>query len=168
MFLQLVGNSLGSKTKISLGGVDATAVSCPDPTYCYMNTPAHAVGKVQVTVTTNGITSAPAKSEFTFAVFPTVTGILTDKGGPPTVVTFTGTGFSTTPGQTQFNFFGIPVQGTCSSTTQCTAIPVPDVDGSATSTEVTVTVNGITSLDSVLYSEGTKPILPKCKSGTCS
>lgn len=168
MFLQLFGNSLGSKTKISFGGADATAVSCPDPTYCYMNTPVHAVGKVQVTVTTNGITSAPAKSEFSFAVFPTVTGISKDKGGPPTVVTFTGTGFSTTPGETLFNFFGIPVKGTCSSTTQCTAIPIPDVDGSATSTEVTVTVNGITSLDSVLYSEGTKPIPPKCKPGTCS
>ena len=166
--VQLYGNSLGPKTKVMFGTVPATGVHCPDPSYCYMNNPPQGVGKVKLTLVVDGITSAAAKDEFDYLVFPTVTGISTNKGGPPTTVTFTGTGFSTTPGQTQFNFFGIPVEGTCSSTTQCTAIPVPDVDGSATSTEVTVTVNGITSLDSVLYSEGTKPIPPNCKPGTCS
>jgi hypothetical protein len=168
MFLQLFGNSFeNGKTKVSFGGVDATGVLCPDPTYCYMNTPAHAAGKVQVTATTNGITSAPAKDEFTFAVFPTITGISPSSANVGDVVTLTGTGFSTTAGQTKFTFFGIPVNGTCTSTTQCTAV-VPAELGTAQGTLVTVTVNGLTSIDSVGFSYKDRIRIPPCKDETCS
>lgn len=128
----------------------------------------HAAGTVHLTVTVNGITSSPSKNEFTFVVFPTVTGISPSSANPGAVVTLTGTGFSTTAGQTAFTFFGIPVAGKCSSTTQCTAVVPFEENGTAQTTAVTVTVNGITSLDWVVfaYKERIKP--PPCKGITCS
>jgi Pro-kumamolisin, activation domain/IPT/TIG domain len=168
MMVYLYGVSLESgKTTVTFGDVKATGVHCPDPTYCYMTSPAHAAGKVPVTVTTNGITTAPAKEQFTFAIFPTVTGISVNVGEPGAVVTLTGTGFSTTAGKTTFTFFGIPVVGTCTSATQCTAVVPYEVDGTAQSTAVTVTVNGITSLDWVVFSYKNRIIIP-CKGTTCT
>ena len=169
MFLQLYGVSLEKgKTTVSFGGVDATGVVCPETTYCYMNSPEHAAGKVQVTVTTNGITTAPAKDEFTFAVFPTITGITPNVANAGTVVTSTGTGFSTAAGKTSFSFFGIPVPGACTSTTQCTATVPYEVNGTAQSTVVPVTVNGLTSLDSVVFTFKNRIPPPPCKGTTCS
>ena len=164
--IQLYGVSLGSKTTVSFGGVNATGIDCPDPTYCYMKSPAHAVGTVQVTATTNGITTAPAKSEFTFKVFPSITGISPSSADIGAVVTLTGTGFSITPGKTTFNFFGISVVGSCTSTMQCTAV-VPAEVGTAQSTVVPVTVNGLTSLDWVVFSYKNRIPPPPCKGTTC-
>jgi len=170
LMIQVYGHSFESgKTAFSFGGHLATDVVCPDPDYCYMNSPASSkVGPVKVTATIGKTTSAAAKDEFTFDVFPTVTGISPSTGAPGAVVTLTGTAFSTTAGQTTFSFFAIPVAGTCSSTTQCTAIVPDEVDGTARSTVVTVTVNGNTSLDSVGFSYGGKPVPPPCKGTACS
>jgi hypothetical protein len=133
-----------------------------------LTTPPHAAGKVHLTVTVDGITSAPSTNEFTFVVFPTVTGISPSSADAGAVVTLTGTSFSTTAGQTTFTFFGIPVAGTCSSTTQCTAVVPFEVDGTAQTTAVPVTVNGITSLDYVVFSYKNKIPVPPCKGHLCS
>ena len=171
-FLQLYGNSLGlgHGTKVSFGGVDATGVDCPDPSYCYMSTPAHAAGMVPVTVTVSGLTSPPAKTQFKFEIFPTITGISPTSAAPGSTVTLTGTAFSTVPGQTSFSFFGVSAAGACSSTTQCTAI-VPAVNiplGNPRITSVYVTVNGVTSLDSVTFGYPGKTPPPPCKGPKCS
>lgn len=166
-FVQINGHSFeNGKTTFSFGGSNATGVFCPGPDYCYMNSPAHATaGAFPVTATVGTITSAPAKDKFTFEVFPTVTGISPGQAKAGSVVTLTGTGFSTSAGQTTFNFFGINVDGTCATSTQCAAT-VPF--SSAHSTAVTVTVNGNTSLDWVDFSYPGKPAPPGCKPGTCN
>jgi hypothetical protein len=171
LMIQVYGHSFENKaTTFSFGGLDATDVFCPDPEYCYMMSPSSpTTGTVPVTATIRSTTSAPAPQRFTFEVFPRVTGISPNKGNPGVVVTLTGTGFSTTPGQTTFSFFGVPVTGICTSTTQCTAVvDVSLMDPSGAATEVTVTVNGNTSLDSVGFSYSGKPIPPPCHGTTCT
>jgi hypothetical protein len=169
LFIQLYGLSLeNGKTTVSFGGANATGVDCPQPTYCYMYSPAHAAGTVSVTVTVNGITSPPATGKFTFEVFPTITAINPNPAAAGTAVAVTGTGFSTTAGQTTFNFFGITVTGTSCSSTQCTAIVPDEVDGTAHTTAVTATVNGNTSLDWVDFSYPGKPKPPPCKGTICN
>jgi uncharacterized protein (TIGR03437 family) len=100
-------------------------------------------------VTVDGITSAPSKDEFKFAVFPELTLISPGSGTTGTTVTLTGTGFSTAPGGTTFTFNGIPATGvTCVSATQCTAV----VPGMTTQTVyVLATVDGHTSLNGVVF-----------------
>ncbi|MGB6690664.1 MAG: IPT/TIG domain-containing protein [Terracidiphilus sp.] len=170
-YLQVYGHSFqtGKGMSFSFGGNLATGVFCPDSNYCYMYSPSSkTTGPVPVTAIVGSTTGAPAADRFTFAVFPTVTGISPNKAAGGTVVTLTGTGFSTTAGQTTFDFFAINVAGTCSSPTQCTAtVPVTDL-GPGSLTSVTVTVDGDTSIDSVGFSYPGKPIVPKCKPGTCN
>jgi hypothetical protein len=169
LFFQLYGVSLeNGKTTVSFGGTDATGVVCVGTGYCYMNSPAHAAGTFPVAVTVNGITATPIKQEVTFKVFPTVTGISPSTGNPGIVVTLTGTGFSTTAGQTIFTFFGIPVTGSCSSTMVCTAVVPDEVDGTATSTAVPVTVNGLMSLDSVVFTYKNRKAPPPCTGDLCN
>jgi hypothetical protein len=160
---------IDGKTTVSFGGTVVTKVSCTLTGACTLTSPAHAAGSVSVTVTVDGITSPAAKSKFQFVVFPTVTGISAGSGKAGDTVTFTGTGFSTTPGQTTFTFSGASLNTagsvSCSSSTKCTAV-VP-AQGSSTSVSITVTVDGNTSLDSVGFSYTTKPIIPPC-TGMCN
>ncbi|HUH63693.1 MAG TPA: IPT/TIG domain-containing protein [Terracidiphilus sp.] len=155
------------KTTFWFGSAKAKGVTCPTSDYCYMNNPASStVGKVQITASVGSTTSAPAKDEFTYEVFPTVTGISQNQAKAGTTVTLTGTAFGTTTGQTTFNFFGIDVDGTCSSTTQCTAVVPANSAGPGVSTAVTVTVDGNTSLDYVTFTNPGKPL--PCKGTTCN
>lgn len=167
--IQLYGNSLGPKTTVMFGNVAATGVICPDPSYCYFNNPPHAAGEVSLTVEVDGIASPAAKDQFKYEVFPTITGISPDSASAGSLISITGTAFSTTPGQTLFTFFGVPAVGTC-STTQCTVV-VPAVSiplGDPLVTAVYVTVNGVTSLDWVDFSYPGKPAPPPCKGTTCN
>ena len=165
--VQVYGHSFGNgKTTFSFGGADATGVKCPDPDYCYMNSPVNSsTGPVQLTASVGNNISTPAKDSFTFEVFPTITKINPDPAKAGTTVKITGTAFNTTAGQTTFDFFGIKVAGTCTSTTQCTAV-VPD--SPLHSTAVTVTANGYTSLDWVDFYYPGKPPPPGCKPGNCN
>jgi kumamolisin len=169
LFIAVSGKSFRQgATTVSFGGADATDVHCPDPAYCYMNNPAHAAGKVFVSVTVDGIASAPYPLAFNFEVFPRVTSISPAVGPPGTIVTITGKDFSTVAGDTTFTFFGIPVSGTCASSTQCTVAVPAEPYGSAQFTMVTATVNGNTSIDSVEFSFPRAPPPPPCKGNTCS
>ena len=165
--LTLQGASLSATMTISFGGAKAAIEDCVGSTYCNITSPPHAAGTVPVTVTVNGITSSPFSSEFTFEVFPTVTGISQSLAKAGTTVMMTGTGFSTTAGQTKFNFFAIPVTASCSSTMACTVVVPNEVYGTAQFTQVTVTVNGNTSIDSVEFGYPTPPVQPKCTGTTC-
>ena len=163
--LTLNGTNLqAGKTTVSFGGTVVTANCAGSTTSCALTSPSHVAGKVPVTVTVAGVTSAPATTEFQFVVFPTVTGIVKDTGAAGSTVTLSGTGFSTTPGQTTFLFSGlsaVPALGvSCTSTILCTAVVPPQ--GMSTSSTVTVTVNGYTSLDSVDFTYTTPPFIPPC------
>ena len=184
LMVQVYGHSfkVGKGMSFSFGGNLATGVDCPESTYCYMNNPSSLVtGPVAVTATVGTTTSAPAPKEFTYDVFPTVTGITPGSAAAGATVTLTGTGFNVTPGAsmaqnapihpsnpTWFTFFGINVQGNCSSTMQCTAVVPANGAGPGVTTAVTVTVDGNTSLDYVVFTNPGKPIIPKCKPGTCN
>jgi hypothetical protein len=183
LMVQVYGHSfkVGKGMSFSFGGNLATGVDCPESTYCYMNNPSSTTtGPVPVTAIVGTTTSAPASKEFTYDVFPTVTGITPGSAAAGATVTLTGTGFNVTPGAsmaqnapihpsnpTWFTFFGINVQGSCSSTTQCTAQVPANSAGPGVDTAVTVTVDGNTSLDYVVFTNPGKPIIPKCKPGTC-
>ncbi|MGD0890959.1 MAG: IPT/TIG domain-containing protein [Terracidiphilus sp.] len=164
------GSNLTSGMTLHFGGTVAPGVVCSGEATCTVNNP-HVTNpeSVSLTATVGGITTTPTAALFTFEVFPTLTAISQASAAAGTVVTLTGTAFSTTPGQTTFNFFGINVVGTCSSTTQCTATVPAEVDGTAHSTLVTVTVNGNTSLDSIEFSYPGKIVspVPPCKGTKC-
>jgi hypothetical protein len=163
------GSNLATGMTVEFGDIAVTGVDCADQTFCLVKNPkVSAPESVHLTAIVDDVSSTPSTGKFTFEVFPTVTSINPSSAAAGAVVTLTGTGFSTTPGQTTFNFFGINVAGTCSSTTQCTATVPSDSDGTAHSTAVTVTVNGNTSLDWVDFSYPGKPIVPPCKGTTCS
>lgn len=168
--ITITGTSLAAGlTTVNFGSLPPVAVSScsADRTFCFLTSPAHAAGSVPLSVTVHGTTLKYAQP-FTFEAFPTITGISPASANPGAVVTLTGTGFSTTPGQTIFSFFAISVSGTCSSPTQCTAVVPSETLGTAQSTAVTVTVNGNTSLDSVNFYYATLIKPPPCKGTTCS
>lgn len=167
--VEIQGNSLQSgKTTVSFGGLGVAVTACNGDTLCFVTSPAHAAGSVPVTVTVNGLTSKPYAKDFTFEAFPTLTKITPNIGPAGTVVTLTGTGFSTTAGQTIFTFFGIPVSGSCTSTTQCMTVVPENSEPGVQYTQVTVTVAGNTSLDSVQFGYPKPNPIPRCQPGTCN
>jgi hypothetical protein len=138
-----------SSTAINFGANAATNVSCASSTTCTATSPSGS-GIADVTVTVAGLTSAVNNNdEFTYeAPVPSVTGIapnsgLTDGG---TVVTISGTNFSTTPAATTVMFGANPASNvSCSSATSCTAT---SPSGSAGIVDVVVTVGGESSATS--------------------
>jgi hypothetical protein len=164
----ITGVDLQDTTSVNFGETVVTKLSC-SATGCSLISPAHPAGSVPVTATVDGVTTLPAKSGFQFVVFPTVTGISESSGAAGDAITFTGTGFTTTAGQTTFLFSGMSavraLSVSCTSTSTCTAVVPPQ--GSSTTVSVTVTVSGNTSLDSVGFAYTTRPIIPPCK-GKCS
>jgi hypothetical protein len=149
LIVSISGVSLSDHMTVKFGETVATKINCGSSTTdCSLLSASGSVGvPVHLTVTVDGITSAPSKDEFKFAVFPELTLISPGSGTTGTTVTLTGTGFSTAPGGTTFTFSGIPATGvTCVSATQCTAV----VPGMTTQTVyVLATVDGHTSLNGV-------------------
>jgi hypothetical protein len=165
LVISLTGYGLETGMKVKFGDADGTSVSCGLSTSCVVTSPKHAIGAVNLTVTVDGVMSAPSKDQFSFAVFPTITGISPSSGDFGSTVALTGTGFSTVPGQTIFQFVGQSATGvSCKSTTQCTAVVPSEIASQVV--PVTVTVNGLTSLDSVTFSYP-KPPPPPCSGTGC-
>jgi hypothetical protein len=180
------GTGLSAGMTLKFGDAAATISWCGPLTDCEVISPAHAVGSVQLTATVGGAVSLASKDQFSFDLFPTITGISPNtipqnKGFTATkvVLTITGTGFSTTPGQTVFNYASSVLSdvacgaATTSGATACTAVfinpPSDTPKVTNVTTGVTVTVNGLTSLDSVNFTYPTPPpVTPPCKGTTCS
>ena len=162
------GANLASGMTVLFGSTPATGVVCVGPTFCWVNNPTGSVGSVHLSATVDDVTSAPSAGTFTFEVFPTIASISPNPAAAGTTVTVTGTGFSTTAGQTTFNFFAINVNGTSCSATQCSAVVPQEVNGTATTTAVTVTVNGNTSTDWVAFAYPGKPAPPPCTGTICN
>ena len=128
-----VTSSAGSTT-VGFGATQATNVSCTSSTTCTATAPA-GTGTVDVTVTnTNGTSAASRSDQFSYGS-PAVTGISPSSGerSGGTVVTLTGTGFTT---DATVTFGGTPAASeSCAAATSCTALSPP---GAAT-VDVTVT-----------------------------
>jgi IPT/TIG domain len=136
------------KTTFSFGGATATGVSCSSSTTCSGASPA-GTGTVTVTATVDG-TPASGSATFTYLGAPSLSSIspTTGPAGGGTTVTFTGTGFDTTPGKTTFAFGGAAATGvSCASTTTCTGASPAGV-GTVT---VTSTVDGAPASGSATF-----------------
>ena len=99
--------STGGAT-VQFGANPGTSFTCVSATSCTALSPAGTAGAtVDVTVTTaSGTSTTSSADHFTYLTPPTVTGVSPNQGpaGGGTVVTVTGTGFSTTAGQTSIKF----------------------------------------------------------------
>ncbi len=95
-------------------------------------------GAAEVTVTTNNKTSAGFPFTVTIPIIPTITSIDPTSGKVGTIVTITGTNFSTTAGENTVSFNGTEATVTEATATTITTI----VPAGATTGNVTVTVDG--------------------------
>ncbi|MET3806569.1 hypothetical protein ABIB25_003585 [Nakamurella sp. UYEF19] len=140
-------------TTVTIGGttIPATGVAVdPTGTTATFTTPQHAVGPVQVTVTTAGGTSGPALT-YTYDL-PTATKLSPDHGpiagGNDVIVT--GTGF--VPGQTIVTIDGLPVTATVSNNGTMATFPAPAHAPGAVA--VTVTTPDGTTTPALKYTYG--------------
>ena len=86
----LEGTSMINGMTVNFGGAATTDVSCTNNgTVCTLLSPPHTAGSFPVNVTSNGVTVA-LSGQFTFEVFPSITGISPSSGTTRTVVTLTG------------------------------------------------------------------------------
>lgn len=106
--------------------------------------------------TPSGYTATPSTSGNGFAVVPTVTAISPNAGPVSQMVTVSGTGFSTTPGNNTVTF-GSAGNGTVTAASATSLTVTTPGIGSGPVT-VTVAVNGQTSIGNVIYTFIDKPV----------
>ncbi|WP_449446123.1 IPT/TIG domain-containing protein [Thermomonas brevis] len=138
-----------------LNGFSIPSGSCT-VTLTYTGTTAGSSSGMQLgAFTPSGYPTTPATAGNAFAVLPTVTGVSPDSGPVSQVVTISGTGFSATPGDNSVLFGGSAGTVTAASATSLT-VTAPAIGSGAAN--VTVTVNGQTSIDSATYTFIDKPV----------
>ena len=145
----ITGQNFTSATGVKFGDTDATQFNVDSPTQITATSPAHALGAVDIAVTTaTGTTASSAADTFTFQTpppAPTVSGVSPTTGNTigGTSVTITGTNLT---GATAVSFDGTPATGVIVvSATQVTATSPAHAAGDA---DVTVTTPGGTSATS--------------------
>ncbi len=119
-------------------------------------TPGSASGFVLAAFTPSGYPTTGATNSASIAVVPTVTGVSPPSGPVSQVVTVSGTGFSTTPGNNTVTF-GSAGNGTVTAASP-TSLTVTTPGTGSGAVNLTVTVNGQTSTNSVAYTFIDKPI----------
>jgi hypothetical protein len=139
-------NTAAGGTVVNFGASAASSVTCGSTTSCTATSPSGAAGPVDILVTANGLQSAASLADqYTYGVPPPAVGFVGPSSGPSlggTLVTITGTGFSSVPGATTVAFgANAAIGATCSSTTVCQATS-PAGTGTV---DVVVTVNGVVS-----------------------
>jgi hypothetical protein len=172
--VQLTGVGFGAPMTVNFGSAPPIVLACYVDDACGVMSPP-GVGQVHITATVSGYTSPETSADlYTYAIFPTVTGITPDSG-PATGgnrVTVNGTNFNTAPGGTVFMFGTLaPTNVTCTSSMVCMmTVPVRPPGSTFLRPNVTATVDGHTSLEWVGYSFGTlppRPTPPPCKGPDC-
>ncbi|MQY80154.1 MAG: hypothetical protein GH151_13335 [Bacteroidetes bacterium] len=137
----IVGNNFSSAVAGNVVSFSGTAATITATTTLEITTtvPAGAApGAAEVTVTTNGKTSAGYAFTVTLPIIPTITSIDPSSGKVGTTVTITGTDFSTTPDENTVSFNGTEAIVIASTATSITTT----VPAGATTGNVTVTVDG--------------------------
>ena len=131
--------SAAALNTVSFNGTAATVIAAN--TMVLITTVPVGATTGDVTVTTNGLTSAGVAFTVTVPVIPTITSIDPISGAIGDIVTITGTNFSTTAADNVVSFNGGSATVTASTeTTITTTVPATAVTGN-----VTVTVDGQTS-----------------------
>ncbi|WP_169798380.1 IPT/TIG domain-containing protein, partial [Sphingomonas soli] len=149
------GASIPTSTSIQLAGVVVPSGSCT-VTFNYAgNTAGSTSGFTLGAFTPSGYPATAATQGNGFVVVPTVTSISPNSGPVSQVVTVSGTGFSTTPGNNIVSFGGSAGTVTAASSTSLT-VTAPGAGVGPVS--VTVTVNGQTSTSSATYTFIAKPV----------
>ena len=146
----LTGTGFTGMTSVTFGGTAAVVVVANDTTINVPIVPAHAVGDVNVAVTTanGGISAATAGSTYTYQGAPTLTSVAPGQGplAGGNQVVLTGTGFNQA---TAVNFNLISATFTKNSDTQITATVPPGV-GTASVT-VTAGLGNTSNAQSYTY-----------------
>lgn len=133
----ITGNNFVNNATVTFGGTAGTGVTVVSPTQVNVTAPPHAVGTVDVVLTTSG-GSATATSAFTFLPLPVVTSVSPTQGS-------TGGGNSVTINGTDLGgATGVTIGGNAAAITSNTAsqITVTAPGGSAGTVDVLVTTNG--------------------------
>lgn len=121
--LTLTGTDLGDVTAVYLGTAAASGVTVNSATSVTAVAPAHAAGRVPITVVSTEGTSLPARGLFRFT--PTISSV-TPSSGPAaggTPVTVIGTGFAVGAGGTVIMIGGKRAPSvSCPTSTECTAV----------------------------------------------
>jgi hypothetical protein len=149
----ITGTNLTGATSVTIGGVAATGVAVVSATSITAITPAHAVGAVDVAVTTPGGTGT-GTGLYTYSAAPTVTAISPNSGATAggASVTITGTGLT---GATSVTIGGVAATGvTVVSATSITATTPAHAAGA---TDVVVTTTGGTGTGTGLYTYFSAP-----------
>jgi IPT/TIG domain len=140
----VTGTHFTGASAVSFGSVHATSFTVVSAKSISAVSPAQAAGIVDVTVTTQGGTSA-VNSEDRFKYTPTITGVSPSSGpvAGGTSVIVTGTGFATATGATTVRFGAVNAsKANCSSSTTCTVVAPAH---KAETVAVHATVNGVVS-----------------------
>jgi hypothetical protein len=143
----ITGTNYTSATTVTLGGTAATGVTVLNATTITAVTPAHAVGVINVTVTTSG-GAGTGSGLYTYVAPPTVTSIAPNSGPTQggTAVTITGTNFTSA---TAVTLGGTAATGvTVVNATTITAVTPGHAAGLV---NVTVTTSGGAGTGSGLY-----------------
>jgi hypothetical protein len=142
----ITGTGLTSASAVKFGTNPATTFAVESDTVIHASSPGGKLGKVDVTVTTaGGTTATSAADQFTYVLppVPTVTGV-SPTSGPSTggsTVTLTGTGFA---GATAVNF-GANNPAAFFTVNSSTSMTVTSPPGPLATVDVTVTTPGGTS-----------------------
>ena len=142
--VHLTGISFSDTMTVRFGTTIATYLVCQDDRRCSTISPP-GKGVVNVSLQLGTARSvATAASQFTYAKFPAISGIVPSKG-PATggsTVTITGSNFNATAGATTFRFGTAAATKVVCSTTQCTMATPPGIS----IVDVTASVSGLTSV----------------------
>ena len=153
----ITGTNFSAPATVSFGGTAATSVVVVNPTTITANAPAHAVGVVDVRVTTNGGQSPiTAADQFTYQALPTMTSLTPSAGTPAggNSVTITGTNFT---GVTAVTWDGVALGAyTVNSATSITVTAPAGTLGTTIDVQVTNSIgtSAIVPGDKYTYANG--------------
>ena len=137
----IIGRNFSSAVagnQVSFNGTDATIISTTTLAINAVIPDEVATGNVNVTVTTNDLTSEAYAFTVTEPVIPTITSLDPSSGKVGSTVVITGTDFSTVPEENIVSF-----NGTFAGVDECTSTSITtSVPAGATTGPVTVTVDG--------------------------
>jgi hypothetical protein len=140
----ITGTNFSGTTAVKFGSVDAASFTVNSATSITATSPAHAVGKVDVTVTTAGGTSATSTGD-KFKYTPVITN-LSPSVGPAaggTTVTASGAGFALGTTGTTFKFgAAMATSVNCTSSTTCFVVSPAHAAGKV---DVKATVSKVVS-----------------------
>ncbi|MGA7797753.1 MAG: IPT/TIG domain-containing protein, partial [Methanoregula sp.] len=151
----ITGININGATTVKFGTTAATLYTVNSANSITATAPAGSAGSVDITITTRGGTSAKSSADqYTFAAFPTITGI-SPTAGPivgGTSLTITGTSFT---GATSVTIGGKPASSF--KVTSATTITATAPAGSVGAVDVTVTAPGGTATGTGAYTYAAVP-----------